>query len=59
MNWIVLLALAAVLIAIPALTGLKPAEGRPVTNTRLMGAARVILIVTAIGLAIFALMGYL
>lgn len=55
MHWIVQLGIAVVLIALAALTGAKPEEGRPVARTRLMTVARVVLFLT--GLAILAWTG--
>jgi hypothetical protein len=42
------LGLAVVVGALAALTGLKPKGSKPVANTRLMGVARLVLIVTAL-----------
>lgn len=47
MSWIVLLGIAVVLVALAALTGIKPKGGRPVASTRLMGMARVVLLIAA------------
>jgi hypothetical protein len=44
-NWIFWLGLAVVLGAVAALTGLKPKGTKPISNTRLMGVARFIMIV--------------
>lgn len=52
MSWLTLLLLVAVLVAVAAITGLKPRGGRPVARTRLMSAARVVLLVIAVLLAI-------
>ncbi|HMB55447.1 MAG TPA: hypothetical protein VKU40_19160 [Thermoanaerobaculia bacterium] len=54
MHWLTLLIAAGVLIAIAAVTGLKPKEGRPVSSTRLMTVARVVLVLLALILAIAA-----
>lgn len=48
MHWIVLLGIAVVLVAIAALTGANPDDGRPVSRTRLMTAARILLVVIAL-----------
>ena len=45
MSWIFWLGLAVAIGAGAALTGLKPKGTRPVSNTRLLGVARFILIV--------------
>lgn len=52
MSWLTLLLLVAVLVAVAAITGIKPRGGRPVARTRLMSAARVVLLVIAVLLAI-------
>lgn len=52
MSWLTLLLLVAVLVAVAAITGVKPRGGRPVARTRLMSAARVVLLVIAVLLAI-------
>jgi hypothetical protein len=51
-SWLTLLLLVAVLVAVAAITGVKPRGGRPVARTRLMSAARVVLLVIAVLLAI-------
>lgn len=55
MSWLQLLMAAAVIVAVAALTGLKPRGTRPVARTRLMKAARVVLLVIAAGLVLLAL----
>jgi hypothetical protein len=45
MSWIFWLGLAVVVGAVAVLTGLKPKGTKPVSNTRLLGVARFILIV--------------
>jgi len=57
MSWLTLLLLAVVLVAVAAVTGLKPRGGRPVARTRLMTAARVVLLVIALLLVIAAITG--
>jgi hypothetical protein len=57
MHWIVLLGIAVVLIAIAAVTGIKPAGGRPVARTHLMTAARVVLVIVAAILVVAAIAG--
>ena len=58
MSWIFWLGLTVVIGALAALTGLKPRGTRPVSNTRLMGVARFILIVMGIVFLYFAYRGY-
>ncbi len=53
----VLLGIAVVLVAVAAVTGLKPSGGRPVASTGLMTAARVVLVIIAVILAVAALAG--
>jgi len=55
MSWIELLLAAAVLTAVAALTGIKPRGTRPVARTRLMKAARIVLLLIAAGLAALAI----
>jgi len=57
MSWLTLLLLAVVLVAFAAVTGLKPRGGRPVARTRLMSAARVVLLVIALLLVLAAVTG--
>ena len=58
MTWMFWLGLAVVLGAFAALTGLKPRGTRPVSNTRLMGVARFVLIVMVLLFLYFAYRGY-
>lgn len=51
MTWLTWLVLAVVVTAVAALTGVKPKGTRHVARTRLMGVARVVLVVVAIILA--------
>ena len=51
MTWLTWLVVAVVVTAVAALTGVKPKGTRHVARTRLMGAARVVLVVVAIILA--------
>ena len=48
------LTLVAILVALAAITGLKPKEGRHVARTQLMGVARVVLILVVLVLAYLA-----
>lgn len=47
MTWLTWLLLVALLVAIAAVTGIKPKGTRPVARTRLMGVARIVLLVIA------------
>jgi hypothetical protein len=58
MSWIFWLGLAVVIGAVAALTGLKPRGSKPVSNTRLMGAARFILVVMLLVFLYLAYRGY-
>jgi hypothetical protein len=58
MSWVFWLGLAVVIGALAALTGLKPRGTKPVSNTRLMGVARFILVVMVIVFLYFAYRGY-
>ena len=58
MSWFVLLGIAALVVAIAAVTGLKPKGSKHVAHTHLMNAARVILVIIAIALAVFAYTRY-
>lgn len=57
MHWIAQLGFAVLLVAIAAVLGLKPKGGRPVASTRLMTAARVMLVIIALIIAVAALPG--
>jgi len=48
MNWLVLLGLAVVVVAIAAVTGIKPKGTRSVSHSRMMGMARIALVVIVI-----------
>jgi hypothetical protein len=54
MSWLAWLTIALLVAAFAALTGIKPKESRPVAHTRLMGVARVVLVVTVLILAYVA-----
>lgn len=47
MTWLTWLLLAALLVAAAAVTGIKPKGTRHVAGTRLMGVARIALLVIA------------
>jgi hypothetical protein len=51
MTWLTWLILALVVAVFAGLTGAQPKGARPVARTRLMGIARVILVVVALVLA--------
>ncbi len=51
MNWLLLLSFAVVIAAVAAVSGVKPAKTRPVAHSRMMGMARVVLVVFAVLLA--------
>jgi hypothetical protein len=55
MSWIQILMAAVVVAGVAALTGIKPRGSRPVARTRLMKAARVVLLLVAAGLVVLAL----
>jgi hypothetical protein len=48
MTWLTWLLLAALIAVVAAVTGIKPKGTRHVANTRMMGAARIVLILIAI-----------
>jgi len=50
-TWLTWLILAAIVAVFAALTGIKPKGSRPVAHTRLMGVARVVLVVIVLILA--------
>lgn len=45
MNWLSILGIVVILVAIASVFGLNPKGGRPVARTRLMSVARVFLVV--------------
>jgi len=55
MTWFVWLALAVLVTGFAAVTGIKPTGTRPVAHTRLMGMARLALLVLIIIFAYLAL----
>jgi hypothetical protein len=55
MNWILWLGLAVVVTAVAAVTGVKAKGTRPIAHTRMMGIARVVLVVVVV---IFAYLAY-
>jgi hypothetical protein len=56
MSWLQLLMAAAAIVAVAALTGFKPRGTRPVARTRLMKAARLVLLLIAAGFVVLALL---
>ena len=48
------LILVVIVVAVAAITGLKPKDGRHVARTQLMGVARVVLLLVALILAYVA-----
>jgi uncharacterized membrane protein YozB (DUF420 family) len=54
MNWLVLLGIAAIIAAIAAVTGINPKGTRPVAHTRMMGIARLALVLLVIIFAYLA-----
>ena len=54
MTWLVWLALAVVVAAVAAVSGIQPKGTRPVASTRLMGIARLVLVALVIIFAYFA-----
>ena len=48
MHWIYLLGLVVIVVGVAAVTGIQPKEGRPAPNTRLMSAARIVLVVVGV-----------
>ena len=58
MSWIYVLGIVVVLVALAALSGLKPDDTKPVRNTRLMTAAKIALGVAVVVLAWLVLRSY-
>ena len=54
MSWLVMLGLAVAMIAVAALLGAQPKGARQISNTKLMGVARFVLLVFGLVLAFFA-----
>jgi hypothetical protein len=54
MSWFAWLGLAVLITAVAAISGIKPKGTRHVANTRLMGMARLVLLVIVIIFAYFA-----
>jgi hypothetical protein len=47
-NWLVWLGLAVVIVAVAAVTGIKPKGTRPVAHSRMMGMGRFFLLIIAL-----------
>jgi uncharacterized membrane protein YozB (DUF420 family) len=54
MSWLALLGVAVVIVAIAAVTGIKPKGTRSVSHSRMMGMGRIALVVIAIIVAYIA-----
>lgn len=48
MNWLAILGIAVVVVAIAAVTGIKPKGTRPVAHSRMMGMGRLALLAIVI-----------
>ena len=48
MNWLVLLGIAVVIVAVAAVTGIKPKGTRHVAHSRMMGMGRIALFLIAL-----------
>jgi hypothetical protein len=48
MNWLSILGIVVVLVAVASLLGLNPRGGRQVASTRLMTVARIVLVLTGL-----------
>lgn len=57
MTWLGWLAIAVVIAVVAAVTGIKPSGTRHVAGTKLMGVARVALLIIVIIVAYLALRG--
>ena len=55
MTLFVLLGLAVLFVLLAALTGIKPSGTKPVASTRLMTAARIVLVLLAVVFGVLAL----
>ena len=52
MSWIYVLGIVAVVVALAALSGIKPEGTKPVARTRMMTAARIVLVLIGVLLAL-------
>jgi hypothetical protein len=57
MDWLVWIGLAVVVAAVAAVTGIKPKGTRPVAHTRMMGVARIFLLLIVVVLLWLAFRG--
>ncbi|MEA2236471.1 MAG: hypothetical protein QOC81_1195 [Thermoanaerobaculia bacterium] len=48
MNWLALLGVAVVIVAVAAVTGIKPKGTRSVSHSRMMGMGRIALVIIAL-----------
>lgn len=55
MNWLTILWLVGIVIAIVAIFGIKPKGTRHVSHTRMMTAARIVLVIFLVCLALVVL----
>ena len=58
MSWIFWLGLAVAIGIVAAVTGMKPSGTRPVARTRMMGVARLVLVVMLLLFLYLAYRGY-
>jgi hypothetical protein len=54
MTWLTWLVIAVIIAAVAAVTGIKPKGTRPVAHTRLMGVARIVLVLVILALVYVA-----
>ena len=54
MNWLAMLGIAVVIVAVAAVTGIKPKGTRSVSHSRMMGVGRIALVVIALIVAYVA-----
>jgi hypothetical protein len=54
MTWLTWLVIAVIIAAVAAVTGIKPKGTRPVAHTRLMGVARIVLVLVILALVYLA-----
>jgi uncharacterized membrane protein YozB (DUF420 family) len=48
MNWLAMLGVAVVIVAVAAVTGIKPKGTRSVSHSRMMGMGRIALVIIAL-----------
>ena len=54
MNWLAMLGVAVVIVAVAAVTGIKPKGTRSVSHSRMMGMGRIALVIIALIVAYVA-----